>query len=148
MATSPMTSPKDTYLETEVMTAAPQKLQLMLIEAAIRQGKRARELWNEARDDQDDSAGDALIRCQQIVTELLCGLNPEQDKELVRRVASIYLFVFRSLTEAHLQRDEQKLADALEVLEVERETWREVCQKLGGKCQPEDQQEESANFEA
>lgn len=148
MATSPTTSPKDNYLETEVMTAAPQKLQLMLIEAAIRQGKRARELWNEARDNQDDPAGDALIRCQQIVTELLCGLNPEQDKELVRRVASIYLFVFRSLTEAHLERDEQKLADALEVLEVERETWREVCQKLGTERQPGDQQAEGASFEA
>ena len=148
MATSPTTSPRDNYLQTEVMTAAPQKLQLMLIEAAIRQGKQALNLWQQADAETDDRIGDTLVRCQQIVTELLCGLNPEQDRELVRRVASIYLFVFRSLTEAHLQRDQQKLVDALEVLEVERETWREVCQKLGTRRETSGQQEEGASFEA
>lgn len=119
---------RDHYLVTEVMTATPQKLQLMLIEAALRFGHQALAMWQEGR---DDDALESLIRCQQIVTELLCGLNPELNPELVRRVAGVYLFIFRGLTAAQLERDTKRLADALAILEVERETWREVCEKLG-----------------
>lgn len=119
---------RDNYLATEVMTATPQKLQLMLIEAALRFGHQANRCWSEGR---DEEAGEALVRCQQIVTELLCGLNPDNNPELVSRVASVYLFIFRSLTVAQMQRDSEKLLDAMRVLEVERDTWRQVCEQLG-----------------
>lgn len=123
-----MSTVRDNYLRTEVMTATPQKLQLMLIEAALRFGHQAQLAWDESR---DDAATEALVRSQQIVTELLCGLNPDGDPELIRRAASVYLFIFRSLTTAQMQRDARRLADALRVLEEERDTWREVCDKLG-----------------
>lgn len=122
------TSARETYLTNEVMTATPQRLQLMLIEGAIRFARQAEAHWSAQ---QDSHADEALTRAEQIVSELLCGLNPDGDAELVRRVASIYLFVFRTLTTAHLQRDEVKLNDAIRVLEVERETWRQVCDRLG-----------------
>ena len=110
------------------MTAAPQKLQLMLIEGAIRFGQKAQQNWQSGR---DEEAGEAILRCQQIVSQLLGGLNPDQQPDLVRNVAAVYLFVFRELLAAHLNRDEQCLADALAVLTVEQETWRQVCAKLG-----------------
>lgn len=116
------------YLATEVLTAAPQKLQLMLIEGAIRFGQQARSLW---RDGRNDDAGEAIIRCQQIVAQLLAGLKREDQAELPRQIAGVYLFVLNSLIAAHLNRDEQKLADALSVLAEEQTTWRAVCQKLG-----------------
>ena len=36
----------DNYLFTEVMTSTPQKLQLMLLDAAIREGELARKYWH------------------------------------------------------------------------------------------------------
>lgn len=118
----------DSYLATEVMTAAPQRLQLMLIEAAIRFGQEAIRRWEA---NQDEEASEALIRCQQIVTELICGLNPDQNPEVVRRVASVYLYIFRTLNSAHLDRSAEKVNDAISVLEVERGTWQQVCEQLG-----------------
>lgn len=114
------------YLETEVMTAPPQKLQLMLIEGAIRCGRQTQAHWKAGRDDQ---ACETLIRAQQIVTELINGLNREAHPELVKKVASVYLFIYRGLVEAGLEHDEEKLDDAIRVLEEERETWRSVCEK-------------------
>ena len=119
---------RDDYLATEVMTATPQKLQLMLIEAALRLSVKAREHW---RNNQPEPAGEALIRCQQIITELMCGLRPENDPELVRKVGAIYAFVFRSLVAAHLKHDMAKLDEVISVLELERDTWRQVCAQLG-----------------
>ncbi len=123
-------SARDNYLVTEVMTATPQKLQLMLIEAAIRSAERARQHWQA---NEEEQACESLVRAQQVMSEMLGGLNREVDSELVKKVAAVYLFVFRSLMEANHQRSEQKLDDAISVLEVERETWRQVCQQLGSK---------------
>ena len=117
------------YLTNEIMTATPQRLQLMLIEGALRHGNIARDLW---REEKLEDATEALIRAQQIVTELLCGLKPrEEDKEVVNKVAAIYLFVFRSMISAQMDKDPQKLDEAISVLEIERETWQQVCKKDG-----------------
>ncbi|HEY2882167.1 MAG TPA: flagellar export chaperone FliS [Pirellulales bacterium] len=119
---------RDHYLEHEVLSAAPQKLQLMLLEAAIRHARTAKLMWSQQR---DEAAGDAIERAQQIIAQLLGGLHPEDKQPLVRRVAAIYSFVFRSLGTARMQRDEATLDAALRILEIERETWRQVCQQLG-----------------
>jgi len=122
------------YLATEVLTATPQKLQLMLIEAAIRSAETARAKW---KTEKNDEACEALIHAQDCVGEMLAGLNKEADSELTGKVAVVYVFIFRSLMEANYHRDEKKLDDALKVLEVERETWRQVCAQLGSKLPDE-----------
>ena len=117
--------PQDNYLATEVTTATPQKLQLMLIETVIRLTERARHHWHAG---QPDQASEALIRGQEILIEMLGGFNRDVDPELTKKVAAVYLFLHRSLMEANFHRDEKRLDDALSVLQVERETWRLVCQ--------------------
>jgi flagellar protein FliS len=122
-------APRDTYFENEVLTATPQKLHLMLIEAAIRLGNQTLEHWRDGREAQ---AIDSILRCQRILAEMLAGLRPAQMPELVGKVASVYIFVYRTIFQAQRQRDPAQLADALRVLEIERETWRKVCEQLGG----------------
>lgn len=124
-----MSAVGQSYLETEVLTAPPEKLRLMLIEAAIRWAQRAAQLW---QDRDDEKASSALIRAQEIVTELLASINRQADPVLAGKVASVYLFVFRNLLEANLHRSPQKLDDALRVLREEQQTWRQVCARLSG----------------
>ena len=120
-------SARDRYLETDVMTATPQKRQLMLIEGVIRSIEQVRGHWQA---DEDEEASRCLIRAQQIITELLAALDHQVDPELSRRVAALYLFVFRALVDANLHRDERKLDGALRVLEPQREAWQGVCKEL------------------
>jgi flagellar protein FliS len=114
------------YLEAQITTATPQKLRLMLIEGAIRSARRALEEWQAKRNDQ---AIHALIHCRGIIAELVSGIRLDQS-ELTRQVANVYLFLYRSLTEAQLRRDASQVEEAIEVLELERETWQLVCEKL------------------
>ncbi len=118
---------RDNYLETEVMTATPQKLQYMLIDAAIRNLNRGKHLRSE---NLHDEACEALIRAQEIVTQILSGLNKDIAPDLTRKVASVYMFVFRALNEAQVGRDTDKLDECIRVLEVERETWRLLCEQI------------------
>jgi flagellar protein FliS len=120
------------YRETEVMTATPQRLQLMLIDAAIRFASQARQYLEQQN---NEAAFTPIVRAQRIMAELLCGLSPDPKDGLVRRVAAVYLFVYRSLVAANLEHNADRLDDALRVLQFERETWRRVCEVLGAECQ-------------
>ena len=115
------------YLETEVLTASPQKLQLLLVEGAIRCCQRAKRAWEE---NDPATACDALMRGQEILQELVSSTSGKRN-EIGDRLVSVYLFLFGRLTEALLKRDVARLDEVVGVLEVERETWRQVCAKFG-----------------
>ena len=118
----------DKYFENQVFTATPQRLRVMLIDGALHYARKAAMHWEQGR---NYEAGEAIVGCQRIVTELLRGLRSDIAPDLVANVAALYNFVFRSLIEAGLKRDPGKLGDAVRVLEIDRETWRQVCEGLG-----------------
>ena len=119
------------YLETQVLTSPPQKLQLILIEAAIRFAKKAEMLRTQGGDEAEACV--AIGRAQKIVSEIISGLNQEVDPELVGQIASIYIFISQALVKANLPENSQQLADAIRILEEERITWRLVCEKLAAE---------------
>ncbi len=119
-------SARDTYLETQVLTATPQKLRLMLIEGAIRFVNQTQHYWELGR---AEEALESSIRAREIVSELMSSLSPEKSP-FANQMLPVYGYIFRTLTEAQLQQSTEKLADALRVLGEERETWSQVCEKF------------------
>lgn len=124
--------PSDKYFEDQVLTASPQRLHLMLLDGALQYARRAIPHWEAGR---MYEGGEAVIGCQRIVAELMRGLRPEQAPTLVARVTGLYNFVYRTLIEAASQRDAAKLNEVISVLEIERETWRQVCEQLGSSLE-------------
>jgi flagellar protein FliS len=123
---------RDIYLETQVHTATPQKLRLMLIDGALRYSRRTLELWRERDLDQ---ALESLIRTRDIVSELIAGIETDASP-LARQVGNLYAYLFSALTEARQTRDEHQLAAVIRVLEEERETWRQLCEQLPDRPVP------------
>ena len=119
---------RQNYLQAEVQTATPQKVRLLLIEAAIKNIHRTKKAWEEEK---FEVGFDSLSLAQDIVAELLSSLDKESNPDLVGKIASIYVFIFRCLSEAGMTHDPVKLDDALRILTSERETWRLVCEKFG-----------------
>jgi flagellar protein FliS len=117
-----------TYLESKVLTAPPHRLHLMLIEGAIRFGRQA----DAALQRGDTTAAAApLLRVIDILGEMLAAVR-EKKTELNQRLADVYLFLFCRVSEAKINSDVAALAEALRILEFERETWQMVCEKFGG----------------
>ena len=117
---------RDAYLETQISTATPQKLRLMLIDGGIRFARLGQVALQENR---PDDAFEHITRCRSIVSELLAGIRIDQS-ELTRQVAAIYAFLFRLLTEANADRDPSRLEQVIRVLEEDRETWAVVCEQM------------------
>ena len=126
-----MQTARKNYLQAEVQTATPQKLRLMLIEAAIKNIHRTKKAWE---DEKYEAGFESLSLAQDIVAELLSSLDKESNPELAGKIASIYVFIFRCLSEGGMAHDQTKMDDALRVLNSERETWKQVCEKFGSSA--------------
>ena len=120
-------NPKNEYLEAQVMTASPHQLHLMVLDAAIRNARRAEQALQEH---DVETSHFSLNSSRDCVGELISGLDPTPAPDLVDRLKSLFLFVHRRLIEADLKHDPQRIREALRILEMHRETWLQVIEKL------------------
>ncbi len=131
------------YLTTQVLTATPYQLQLMLVDAALRYVGQARGYWQSKN---FEAAFETLIRAQQCIAEMVSGLNTKDHPDLAQRMTGVYLFVHGRLVDANLERSEAKLDEAVRILEIERETWRQASQRTASKLPQLTMQDGPASF--
>ena len=115
------------YLRTKVMTASPAELRMMLFDGALRFAEKGRAGLAEQN---FEAAYEGISRCQQIVLELLNGLQPEQDPELCERLSGLYTFLYTRLIDASRERSAEIVEEVIKLLEYERQTWSMLLDKL------------------
>lgn len=122
-----MTDQQREYLEAKVQTANSAQLHLMLIDGALRFGREAEKgiLRGEELAFQPP-----LMRAMEIVGELLAGVRHETT-DLNAKLSQLYAFIYARLTSAYVNADKTMIAEALQILEIERETWRQAVEQLG-----------------
>jgi len=99
----------------------------MLYDGAMRFALQGRDAI-EAQD--VEKAYDALTRAQRIMLELINGLREEVDPPLVKQVSAVYMFIYRKLVEANINKNLAAVDDALKLLRYQRETWVMLLDKL------------------
>ncbi|MBN2582894.1 MAG: flagellar export chaperone FliS [Planctomycetes bacterium] len=119
------------YIETQVLTARPEQLTLLLLDGAIRFAEQAK---GHIADNNFDGSYQCLSKSEQIVMELLNSLRPENAPELCRQQAGLYLFIYQKLVEANMRRDAERIDEAVRVLQTLRETWIMLIEKLQNEC--------------
>jgi flagellar protein FliS len=133
------------YLRNAVLTAAPEQLQLMLYDGAIRFATRGLEAIC-AKD--REAAFVALERAQLIVLEMSNGIRREINPALADRMSSLYSYIYRRLIDANVGQDEQAVEDALRILRYERQTWLLLVEKLQKEAPAADDAPASLNAKA
>ncbi|MCC7146827.1 MAG: flagellar export chaperone FliS [Phycisphaeraceae bacterium] len=120
-------TPADSYLRTKILTANPEELRMMLYDGAIRFCRQGRQ----GLDNSDFEASyHALMRAQKIVLELSTSLDHNVAPELCERLSALYIYIYRLLVEANLQRQTKPIDEALKLLEYEKETWQLLMDRL------------------
>lgn len=121
------------YLADRVNTASQPQLHLMLIDGAIRFSREADARF-EAND--VDAASHPLRRAMDIASELTASVR-HSESEINTKLTALYQFVFTRLTMAFVNSDREMLAEAISVLQVQRETWKIACDKaVAGDAEP------------
>jgi flagellar protein FliS len=123
--------PLRSYKETQIKTATPGKLILMLYDAAIRHLNQAVEdLEGEQR--RYDRISNCLIKAQDIITELMISLDFDRGGEIARNLFALYVFMNRRLLDGNIRKDPVPLQDVRRLLTELRGAWASVAIKAGG----------------
>ncbi|WP_017211309.1 flagellar export chaperone FliS [Clostridium beijerinckii] len=110
------------YKNNSVNYASKEQLLLMLVEGAVRFAKISRQaiLDNDLK-----KAHDALIRTQDIFTELMVSLDTTVGDWAVQ-LFRVYAFIKERLVEANLKKDIEIIDEIIPLIEDINETWKEA----------------------
>lgn len=121
------------YKETRIRTAGQGQLIIMLYDGAIKQMDKAVELIKaegaKIRPGAIEQINKALVKAQEIITELMASLDFEAGGEIANNLFALYSWFNRELLEANLSRDNERIAKVREFMDSLRAAWQEVAAK-------------------
>ncbi len=115
--------PPDTYRKTQIDTATPETLILMLYDGALRFMGNAEEAFAERN---MERISNLLVKIQAIFTELLTALDKEKGGEIATNLERLYLFFLEKLADANVRKDPEPMRQIRPLVEDLRNTWAEA----------------------
>ena len=115
------------YSQVQIQTANKGKLIVMLYQGAIKFMKKA--LRGMEKKDMEEK-GNALIKAQDIILELLYALDQEMlnsGNELALNLQRLYLYAYRRLVHANVRQDEGAIKEIIDVMTNLAEAWETVA---------------------
>jgi flagellar protein FliS len=118
-------NPLNMYRETSIKTAGQGKLIVLLYDEAIKHlDKAIAALDSESK--QYDKASNAIIKAQDIITELSASLDFEKGKDIASNLFSIYVYFNRQLTNANFDKDSAPLKPVRNMMFELRSAWKQI----------------------
>lgn len=125
--------PVEAYKDTEISTANQGKLIVMLYDGATRFLRLAMDNLNPRT---YDIANSNIIKCQDIVTELMLSLNMDGGGEIAQNLFNLYAYMKKRLLEGNIQKDRAVLEEVLGLLEQLKGAWEEVSTREASRPEP------------
>ena len=110
------------YKKNQINTASSEQLVLMLYDGARKFIKQA---IKSIQDGDMQAAHHNLIRSQNIVAELMCGINFEAG-EIAGNLFQLYTYMHSRLIQANLKKNSQYAQEVLEMIEEIRGAWAQI----------------------
>ncbi|MCI1920819.1 MAG: flagellar export chaperone FliS [Liquorilactobacillus nagelii] len=111
------------YLRNQVMGASPDKLIVMLYEAAIKSLKIAQVAIDQQ---QVSLAHQQLIKAQKILNELKSDLNREIESSLPSDLTKLYDYCYEQLVQANLKKDRSLIDEPINILSELLDAWKNL----------------------
>ncbi|MFP3089515.1 flagellar export chaperone FliS [Treponema sp. TIM-1] len=126
------------YRETRIKTASQGQLIIMLYDEAVRQLDHSLELLTLNATGKKEPArieqiGKAVIKTQEIISELMVSLDFEQGGDIARNLFSLYTWFNQELLEANIAQDLRRINNVRAMLSDLRSTWVEVIAKTASE---------------
>jgi flagellar protein FliS len=121
---NPYASPQ-AYRDSAVLTASPEQLVVMLYDGAARFLRQSEVAMKEGA---WLHSFEKLSRAEAIIDELLATLNMDTG-EIAERLQAIYVFCKKTLIEARIQRDSEKIGQVLALMGNLREAWAKLAEQ-------------------
>lgn len=116
------------YNASRVMTATPEELTLMLYEGTVKFCNIA-SMAIEKNDMEKANAN--IIKAENIIQELRSTLDMKYP--VSKQLDAVYDYIYRSLLEANIRKDNNKLEEVLGLIRDLRDTWKEAMKLTSAK---------------
>jgi flagellar protein FliS len=117
------------YAQAQRETASPERLMVLLFEAALRNIRAGATALETGR---PSAASPALLKASDIVVELHATLDRSKAPDLCDRLAEVYRFVCLRLSAAALSRDARAAREAERAFAPIAEAFAQAVQSMGG----------------
>lgn len=111
------------YQRNAVMTASPEKIVLMLYDAAIRHLEQSRAALSNPSTTHSAQVGVSLGKALAIIGELRTALDHEKGGEIAENLDALYGFAIDRVTEANLRRTPEHIEPTISVMRTLKEGW-------------------------
>ncbi len=118
-------NPYNTYKQTSVETASPERLVIMLYDGALKFLRIAREAVENRN---IEEANRYICKTQDIINEFIVSLDMNTG-EIAINLRNIYDFWNRMLIEANIKKDPVLIEKVMEQVQEMRDTWAEAALK-------------------
>jgi len=120
-----------TYKETRIKTASQGQLIIMLYNEAVRQLDLALDLIRSNDTGKKDPSkiekiSNAVVKTQEIVSELMVSLDFEQGGDIAKNLFSLYTWFNRELMGANIDQDARRLSAVRDHIDTLRNAWHEI----------------------
>ncbi len=115
-----------TYKKTQIESASPGRLIVLLYEGAIDFINRCEEAHKRQAENWIEEFHNNCIRAQNIVTELSVALDMEKGGDISKNLMRLYEYTNRRLVEANMTKDLEPMRESRRLLETLLGAWREV----------------------
>jgi len=113
------------YLASQVNTASPEQLMLMLYDGAIRFASMA---IKAIEDNTPDKRSYYINKTYAILSEFAATLDRNQDAELAENLDALYSYMQQRLMDANLKNDSEALVEVKDMLSGLRQTWAQAIE--------------------
>ncbi len=113
------------YRQTRVKTASQGRLIVMLYDEAIRQIDIAVKHMDSGTK-QLDLINNAVVKTQDIVTELMVSLDMDQGGEIAQNLFRLYMFFNDRLMDGNLKKDKEPLLGVRSMMISLRDAWKQI----------------------
>lgn len=119
--------PNAAYLRTQVETASPGQLIVLLYDGAIRFMHRAIEGFDIGNpSERIETINNNLLRAQDIIAELTACLDMEAGGEIAANLFRLYEYMHHRLTHANVKKTAEPIREIVALMEDLKEAWTEV----------------------
>ncbi len=110
----------------------------MLYDEAVKQMDHSIELLTQNKKGKPDPSriepiNKALVKAQEIITELMVSLDFEQGGDIAKNLFSLYTWFNRELLEANLAKDVERIKAVRTMMNELRGAWQEVVAKTAAE---------------
>ena len=122
-AASPWARQGRDYMRSQVETASPTQLVLMLYDGAIRFLSAGREKMLARQLEQKNTY---LVKSQRIISELMSTLDHSQGGSVAANLQRLYAYMLQRIVEGNLHDEPEAISEVIDLLRDLRASWEEV----------------------